>query len=67
MLRNDSYKESVLAAINLGGDTDTNGAIVGGLAGLIYEESTIPLEWKTALVGRHKIEALGNRLYDRYY
>ena len=32
----DSYKDAVLTAINLGDDTDTTGAICGGLAGIVY-------------------------------
>ena len=66
-LRTEDYKSAVLTAINLGEDTDTNGAITGGLAGIAYNASQIPLEWKTALVGRAKIEALGDQLYYRYY
>ncbi|GAA3994434.1 ADP-ribosylglycohydrolase family protein [Hymenobacter fastidiosus] len=33
LLRCDSYAETVLAAVNLGDDTDTTGAVAGGLAG----------------------------------
>ena len=45
-LRNtSSYKEAVLKAINFGGDTDTNGAICGGLAGIYYGYDSIPIDW----------------------
>lgn len=30
------YRDSVLSAINLGNDTDTVGAVTGGLAGIMY-------------------------------
>jgi ADP-ribosylglycohydrolase len=30
----DNYKDAVLKAVNLGKDTDTTGAVTGGLAGL---------------------------------
>ena len=30
------FAEAVLAAVNLGGDTDTTGAVVGGMAGWLY-------------------------------
>lgn len=66
-LRNDNYETSVLTAVNLGGDTDTIAAITGGLAGITYGEGGIPKPWKEALVGRKKIEALGDRLFYRYY
>jgi ADP-ribosyl-[dinitrogen reductase] hydrolase len=38
-----SYEEAVLKAINLGEDTDTNGAITGGLAGIYF--GNIPSIW----------------------
>ena len=45
-LRNtSSYREAVLKAINFGGDTDTNGAICGGLAGIYYGYDSIPIDW----------------------
>ena len=40
-----SYKESVLKAVNLGGDTDTIAAICGGLAGIYHGFDEIPNEW----------------------
>lgn len=43
-----SYRDCVLEAVNLGGDTDTIAAVAGGLAGIIYGcggESGIPDEW----------------------
>ncbi|MCA1915178.1 ADP-ribosylglycohydrolase family protein [Methanospirillum hungatei] len=39
------YRESVLLAVNLGGDTDTTGAICGQLAGAYYGIDGIPDEW----------------------
>ena len=51
-LRNtSSYKEAVLKAINFGGDTDTNGAICGGLAGIYYGYDSIPIDWIEEIVG----------------
>ena len=32
----NNYRDTVLAAVNLGNDTDTVGAVAGGLAGIIY-------------------------------
>ena len=31
-----SFRNDILAAVNLGKDTDTVGAVAGGLAGIIY-------------------------------
>lgn len=41
----DNYKDAVLKAVNLGGDTDTVGAICGGLAGIFYGFESIPIDW----------------------
>ncbi len=40
-----SYKECVLKAVNLGGDTDTIAALSGGLAGIYYGFQDIPENW----------------------
>ena len=32
----DNFQDTVLAAVNLGDDTDTTGAVAGGLAGIVY-------------------------------
>lgn len=45
ILTTNSFKESVLKAVNLGEDTDTIGALTGALAGLIYGIENIPKEW----------------------
>ena len=50
-LRNtDNYKDAVLKAINYGIDTDTNGAICGGLAGIYYGYDSIPIDWIEEIV-----------------
>lgn len=43
------FRASVEAAVTLGGDTDTVGAIVGGLAGASVGEKGIPQEWLRGL------------------
>jgi ADP-ribosyl-[dinitrogen reductase] hydrolase len=44
-LNTNSFKDAVLKAVNLGGDTDTVGALVGGLAGAFYGIKKIPETW----------------------
>ena len=45
LVTTDNYRDAVLKAVNLGGDTDTNAAICGGLAGIYYGYDSIPLDW----------------------
>lgn len=44
ILTTDNYSDAVLKAVNLGSDTDTTGAVTGGLAGLMYGLEGIPLK-----------------------
>ena len=62
LLKHDTYAATVLAAVNLGDDTDTTGAVAGGLAGLAYGEAGIPAEWLVVLARRADIEELAGRL-----
>ena len=54
----DSFQSTLLKAVNLGDDTDTVGAIAGGLAGLFYGYDAIPKDWLAALQQREWIENL---------
>lgn len=45
LLNTNSYKQAIIGAINLGQDTDTIGAIVGSMAGVIYGINDIPKSW----------------------
>lgn len=42
----DDFKDDMMKVIRLGGDTDTNGAIYGQLAGAYYGYKAIPKEWR---------------------
>lgn len=65
LLTSDTYAETVLKAVNLGEDTDTTGAVAGGLAGLYYGHDAIPLAWINALARRTEILDLAARMADR--
>ncbi len=66
-LRFDSFKDAVVYAISLGGDTDTIGAMTGAISGAYYGEGAIPVEWVERLEegkkGRSYIKWLGEELY----
>lgn len=61
LLTTDSYKECVLKAVNLGDDTDTVGAVAGGLAGALYGLDSIPTEWLDKLQRKDYIEDMCER------
>ena len=58
LLNTDSFELGLLVAVNLGDDTDTVGAIAGGLAGLYYGYDAIPEEWLAAIKRREWIEEM---------
>lgn len=61
-LNSESYEETVLKAVNLGEDTDTTGAIAGGLAGIYYGIENIPNKWISVLARKSDIDDLCERL-----
>jgi len=65
LLNSESYAEAVLKAVNLGEDTDTTGAITGGIAGIYYGFENIPEEWVSELVRKDDIEKLCGRLENK--
>lgn len=69
VLHSDSYRECVLLAVNLGGDTDTVAAVAGGLAGIIYGsggEKGIPEEWIDKIAKKDWIKSLCEK-FERNY
>lgn len=65
-LNSESYSEAVLKAVNLGEDTDTTGAITGGIAGIYYGFENIPQDWIAELVKKDDITALCEKLENKY-
>lgn len=51
----DGYRDTILKAINLGGDTDTIAAIVGGIAGIYYGLNDIPQEWLQCIAKKEEL------------
>lgn len=52
------YRSTVLAAVNLGGDTDTICALAGGAAAIRYGWESIPEDWVSMLRGRDIIDTV---------
>ncbi|HAO08158.1 MAG TPA: hypothetical protein DCQ50_14500, partial [Chryseobacterium sp.] len=61
LLTTDNYKDAVLKAVNLGSDTDTTGAVTGGLSGLLYGLDDIPKKWLQQIAKYDDIENLAER------
>lgn len=65
-LNSKTYKDTILNAVNLGHDTDTTAAIVGGITGIYYGEQAIPESWRNNLVKKEEIENLCDKLNRKY-
>ncbi|TCI95065.1 ADP-ribosylglycohydrolase family protein [Tenacibaculum sp. M341] len=63
-MNSNNYTESVLSAVNLGGDTDTTAAINGGLAGMYYGWESIRLEWINGIAKQKEITELALQFYQ---
>lgn len=50
----------MLAAVNLGSDTDTTACVAGAMAGVRYGYGAIPAEWLKTLRGAPMIGALAD-------
>jgi ADP-ribosylglycohydrolase len=65
LLSTGSFEEAVTEVVNLGGDTDTAGAILGAMAGARYGVDAIPTRWLDGLQNREGIEARAIALAQR--
>lgn len=54
--QHDNYKDSIIEAVNLGGDTNRIAFITGTMAGLYYKIDSIPQDWTKNLVELENIE-----------
>ncbi len=66
----DNFEEALIYAVNLGGDTDTIGAMTGAISGAYHGIRGIPLHWLEDLEegpkGHSYIEKLARELYHTY-
>lgn len=59
-----TFEEAITEAVNLGGDTDTLGAVTGQLAGAIFGAPAIPPRWLHGLHSRVRLTEAACRLHD---
>lgn len=63
-LKHDNYRDIVLEAVNLGGDTDTIGLIAGTMAGMYYYQGGLPEEWLDEIVKKDEVMEICKRYLD---
>lgn len=61
LLKANNYIDSILGAVNLGGDTDTIAAITGSMAGIIYGYDAIPKKWINQLARKDYLLELSEK------
>lgn len=64
-LHTDCYKDAVIAAVSLGNDTDTIGAITGALAAVKYGMGNIPYAWYDQTITEDVIYLIDNAIKSR--
>lgn len=62
LIGSDTLEEGLLKAVNLGDDTDTVGAIAGGLGALYYGYEGIPEEWRNTIYKREEVIAFCEKM-----
>ncbi len=58
----DNFEDGMLAVIRLGGDTDTNAACYGQLAGAYYGYESIPEEWRRGVCMADELVEIADKL-----
>ena len=61
LLNAETYRDCIVTSTNIGEDTDTIGAIVGSMAGIIYGYDNIPVEWLEKLRRKDYLIDLANK------
>lgn len=61
IVNTNNYEDAVKMAVRFGYDTDTNAAIVGSLAGVLYGYESIPERWLEKLKRREYLEDMAVR------
>ena len=59
-----TFEDAVLAAVNLGDDADTTGAIAGQLAGALYGAAGIPAHWRARVLLGDEIASIADGLRE---
>jgi len=60
----DSFEAGAIAAVNLGEDTDSIGAVYGQIAGAFYGCDAIPVRWRDGLIKKELVLDFADRLFE---
>ena len=58
----DNFRDAVLRAANVGGNSDVVATVCGQLAGAHYGATAIPQSWRSGLIQKDLIEGIADRL-----
>lgn len=61
----DNFKDGLLKVVNCGGDSDTNGAIYGQIAGSYYGLNGIPEDWVNIIYKKDMIKDMVLKLIEK--
>jgi ADP-ribosyl-[dinitrogen reductase] hydrolase len=64
LLTHDTLEDAIVAAVNLGADADTTGAVAGALAGARWGYSAIPERWLAVLDRHDELVSRADELLD---
>jgi ADP-ribosyl-[dinitrogen reductase] hydrolase len=65
LLTTESIEEALIDVVNLGGDADSAGAILGSFAGAVFGKSTIPNRWLKGLQNSEAIDLRAQAIHRK--
>ena len=65
LLTTDSLEEALIEIVNMGGDADSTGAILGSSAGALFGAGAIPDRWLVALQNRDAIDVRARAIFQK--
>ncbi|MHC5538796.1 ADP-ribosylglycohydrolase family protein, partial [Singulisphaera rosea] len=65
LLTTDSFEDGLIEMVNLGGDADSTGAILGALMGAHYGVQPIPERWLDGLRNHEGVDTRARALAER--
>jgi ADP-ribosylglycohydrolase len=63
----DQSINSLYDVVSAGGDTDSNGSMVGALLGAMHGESVFPVELVDGLIEKDRVLDVADRFYEKFY